>query len=581
MALDIQIKVDPGNSVQTAKAVTDALAKAEDQGAKVGSAVSKGLREGSTAADKAKTSVAALNKELKKTETAKPVNWGAKFGEMRTGVTMGIAGQLVGQAGDLQGVLTTLTDITGLKIGGTGSALGFMFGGPMGAAAGMLIDTIGTRLGGALDDIYNKDLRNQRAASEGYVRRMQEMDELGKAEEEAIRLLDQERAARDALDASIGGANRIIKEQSEVYSEAKDQVVAYTFALEKLREEQRLGVAGWTKADAQRQEIEITRGLRDATLAQTLAAKGYGKEVTDINLAQQHQLDRLVDLSRAHLDGVLTTDQLTKATGGLGSAAKRAAEGFKSLAEARNVALGAPSTWQGGEAMPRDLQGNAFAYDGNQQKAGDGSTGVDAYFEQQQVMEDYGKWQSEFDEKNKKAVAGVSDLGKAMNDLRTNALSIGDAFVDAFTDAEFSASKFFESLSKQMAKQAVSNLINVGFGAAGLGGGRTGFDSMVPGGPGAFLPGFATGGDMLVGGSGGPDSKIAAFRVTPGETIHVRTPEQRAQAQGGGQAPVINVINKHDADRDLMHVVASGRADREIVNVFRRNPGALKALLSR
>jgi len=51
------------------------------------------------------------------------------------------------------------------------------------------------------------------------------------------------------------------------------------------------------------------------------------------------------------------------------------------------------------------------------------------------------------------------------------------------------------------------------------------------------LFGFANGGDFLVGGAGGPDSKLAQFRVTPGERIIVQTPQQ--QRESGGRGVVI------------------------------------------
>lgn len=41
------------------------------------------------------------------------------------------------------------------------------------------------------------------------------------------------------------------------------------------------------------------------------------------------------------------------------------------------------------------------------------------------------------------------------------------------------------------------------------------------------LPGFAVGGDFVVGGNGGPDSQVGAFRFTPGEKVSIRTPGQQ------------------------------------------------------
>jgi ribosomal protein L12E/L44/L45/RPP1/RPP2 len=41
------------------------------------------------------------------------------------------------------------------------------------------------------------------------------------------------------------------------------------------------------------------------------------------------------------------------------------------------------------------------------------------------------------------------------------------------------------------------------------------------------LPGFATGGSFMVGGSGGTDSQLVAFRATPGERVSIETPGQQ------------------------------------------------------
>ncbi len=48
------------------------------------------------------------------------------------------------------------------------------------------------------------------------------------------------------------------------------------------------------------------------------------------------------------------------------------------------------------------------------------------------------------------------------------------------------------------------------------------------------LPGFKTGGSFKVGGSGGPDSQLMAFKATPGEMVDIKKPGQ----MDGGRAPL-------------------------------------------
>lgn len=53
------------------------------------------------------------------------------------------------------------------------------------------------------------------------------------------------------------------------------------------------------------------------------------------------------------------------------------------------------------------------------------------------------------------------------------------------------------------------------------------------------LPGFATGGSFKVGGSGTVDSKLVAFRATPGERVDISTPGQQRHQGGGGIAQIV------------------------------------------
>ncbi len=48
--MEIQIKVSPGDAIPTIDKVTAALGKAEDKGPKVGAAISRGMKDASTAA---------------------------------------------------------------------------------------------------------------------------------------------------------------------------------------------------------------------------------------------------------------------------------------------------------------------------------------------------------------------------------------------------------------------------------------------------------------------------------------------------------------------------------------------------
>jgi tape measure domain-containing protein len=90
---------------------------------------------------------------------------------------------------------------------------------------------------------------------------------------------------------------------------------------------------------------------------------------------------------------------------------------------------------------------------------------------------------------------------------------------------------------------------------------------------GTNMQGFQNGGSFKVGGAGGPDSQMVAFRATPNETVSVKTPgqERQAQAEPARQEPQpINVVNVTDPNllEDYMNTPAG---ERLLVNTIQRN----------
>lgn len=64
MSLGIQIEVSPGNALSTTASVETALGKVEAAGPRVGAAISKGMQQGSAAAERAKASAAGLSQQM-------------------------------------------------------------------------------------------------------------------------------------------------------------------------------------------------------------------------------------------------------------------------------------------------------------------------------------------------------------------------------------------------------------------------------------------------------------------------------------------------------------------------------------
>lgn len=99
---------------------------------------------------------------------------------------------------------------------------------------------------------------------------------------------------------------------------------------------------------------------------------------------------------------------------------------------------------------------------------------------------------------------------------------------------------------------------------------------------------FATGGTFNVGGSGGTDSQVVAFRATPGEQVAVSTPQQvrhgpNSGQQGGAQvAPQVTVspqiINVRDPS-EIPTAIQSSEGTTAILNVISSNSTAIKQFL--
>lgn len=93
--------------------------------------------------------------------------------------------------------------------------------------------------------------------------------------------------------------------------------------------------------------------------------------------------------------------------------------------------------------------------------------------------------------------------------------------------------------------------------------------------------GFFTGGSFTVGGAGGPDSQMVAFRATPGERVNVATPTQVRKGQQNqpqdNSAPnntavkIVNVLDKSVVGDYLK----TDEGEKLIVNIIQRNKSAV------
>lgn len=141
-------------------------------------------------------------------------------------------------------------------------------------------------------------------------------------------------------------------------------------------------------------------------------------------------------------------------------------------------------------------------------------------------------------EKNRKAVEDL--INKTANVGPAAEVSFGQAkeAIKQGTDATQTWVDTFKDLGRWIV-EAINKLKEYfTFSAQAAPGGNAAVDD-----GGRRLPGFATGGQFTVGGSGGTDSQIVAFRATPGEQVSIKTPGQQ-MADGGitVQTPGFNAL---------------------------------------
>ena len=96
--------------------------------------------------------------------------------------------------------------------------------------------------------------------------------------------------------------------------------------------------------------------------------------------------------------------------------------------------------------------------------------------------------------------------------------------------------------------------------------------------------GFMTGGEFTVGGRGGADSQMVAFRATPGERVAVQTPQQyrkgdpgRDSGQSNNSGPMsIKVVNVLDP-KLVGDYLATAQGEKLVMNIIQRNQSTIKS----
>lgn len=163
----------------------------------------------------------------------------------------------------------------------------------------------------------------------------------------------------------------------------------------------------------------------------------------------------------------------------------------------------------------------------------------------------------------------ITDIGGLVETSMKNAFKgIEDALVELVTTGKFSFRDLANSILADLTRIMIRQALVAGFGGGGLG----------------ILPGFATGGAFRVGGSGGTDSQLVAFRASPDETVSVQTPAQRRAAANGGGGGSGRVIVRPIIVTDPNQALAAmdtRRGERMIINTLNKNQRTVRGHITK
>lgn len=122
-----------------------------------------------------------------------------------------------------------------------------------------------------------------------------------------------------------------------------------------------------------------------------------------------------------------------------------------------------------------------------------------------------------------KGLRKVSETAqKSLTPLASTLESAFGSWIDSAVDKTFKWKDALADLRKSLLKLSVNRAVMSLIGSVGFGGGA----------PVNLLPGFANGGSFNVGGAGGIDSQVVAFRASPNENVSITKP-----GQSGGMQP--------------------------------------------
>jgi tape measure domain-containing protein len=185
--------------------------------------------------------------------------------------------------------------------------------------------------------------------------------------------------------------------------------------------------------------------------------------------------------------------------------------------------------------------------------------------------------------------AKMYDIGNLTSDWVVQSFgAASDAIVEFAKTGELNVKQLFQDIFANLLKLATDQIFSMIIGGlltGGVGAGFGGGFSLLS------LLGLASGGSIMPSGTGSTDSQVVMFNKRPDERVDVLTPsQQKAQAAafgggggagagGGTQVSVpVQIVNVDDPAM-VPTAMQSAAGSKAIMNVIRKNPEAIKALL--
>lgn len=170
----------------------------------------------------------------------------------------------------------------------------------------------------------------------------------------------------------------------------------------------------------------------------------------------------------------------------------------------------------------------------------------------------------------------AEDQKSKVKELSDEWRDLGHVIATGFEDALLSGKKLSEvlrSLAQDIAKIGLRAFVTGPLQQTLIGGGPGLFNTGDNGLLGDLRDslGFATGGSFTVGGVGGQDSQVVAFKATPGETVDVSTPGQSSDRSSGPPVVHVHVAGGINDRGRLTPQQIGAMAAREITRYGRRN----------